>query len=59
MKNTRRVNDAIDLAIQNWAGRYDDEMLVRVKDKDATAFKLRVELCDSIVKAINRVLEAQ
>jgi hypothetical protein len=55
MMNTRRLSDAIDLAIRNWAERYDDEMLARVRGKDATAFRLRMELCEGILKAIKIV----
>jgi hypothetical protein len=43
----------VDEAIQHWARQYNDEFLVRMKGDDAIAYRLRIELRERILEAVD------
>jgi hypothetical protein len=47
------LNNYVDEAIRHWARQYNDELLLRMKGDDAIAYRLRIELRERILQAID------
>lgn len=43
----------VDEAIRHWARQYNDELLVRLKGDDAIAYRLRIELRERVLDAVD------